>query len=97
MKQSEDQISENVADLSKVQREDIFDRITGSVLLALAKSFEFTKEWSQDEKVHFQKKLVDILDIGTTLSAIEQTGEEEKKPAGGKKQTQHQSYIWSFL
>jgi hypothetical protein len=63
LKQSEDQISENVADLSKVQREDVFDRITGSVLLALAKSFEFTQEWTEDERVHFKKKLVDILDL----------------------------------
>lgn len=57
------------------------------MLLALAKSFEFTKEWSTEEKVHFQKKLVDILDIGTTLTAIEPSGgEEEKKQAAGKKQ-----------
>ncbi len=60
-----------MADLSKVQREDVFDRITGSVLLALAKSFDFTKEWTEEERVHFQKKLVDILDLSANLPAIE--------------------------
>jgi hypothetical protein len=63
LKQTEEQISENVADLSKVQREEVFDRMTGSVLQALAKSFEFTKDWSEDERNHFMKKLVDILDL----------------------------------
>ena len=46
-----------------MQREEVFDRITGSVLLALAKSFEFTKEWKEDERSHFNKKLVEILDL----------------------------------
>ena len=63
LKQTEEQISENVADLSKVQREEVFDRMTGSVLQALAKSFEFTKDWSEDERNHYLKKLVDILDL----------------------------------
>ena len=52
-----------MADLSKAQREDIFDRITSSVLQALANSFEFTKDWNIEEKTHFQRKLIDILDL----------------------------------
>jgi hypothetical protein len=63
LQQSEDQISESVADLSKAQREDIFDRITSSVLQALARSFDFTKDWNADERTHFQRKLIDILDL----------------------------------
>jgi hypothetical protein len=58
----EEQISVNVSDLSKVQREEVFDRMTDSVLQALAKSFKFTKDWSEDERNHFLKKFVDILD-----------------------------------
>jgi hypothetical protein len=50
-------MSENVADLSKGQREEVFNRMTGSVLQALAKSFQFTKDWSEDERNHFLKKV----------------------------------------
>jgi hypothetical protein len=32
-------------------------------LLALAKSFDFTKDWSAEERTHFQKKMIDILDL----------------------------------
>eukprot|EP00347_Sterkiella_histriomuscorum_P012612 403367900 len=90
LKQSEDQISDSAADLSKAQREDVFDRITSSVLLALANSFGFTKSWSEEEQQHFIKKLIDILDLNVQIS------NEDTKDKKGK-QKQSQSYLWGFL
>ena len=45
----------------------MFDRITGSVLQALATSFSFTTTWAEDEKAHFNKKLIDILDLNVEI------------------------------
>ena len=95
LKQSEDQISDTVADLSKAQKEDVFDRITSSVLQALAKSFDFTKDWNEEEREHFKKKLIDILDITAPLPETE--SEEVKKSSVVNKKQQHQSYLWGFL
>ena len=53
--------------MSKAQREDVFDRITSSVLQALAKSFDFTKDWDEEERDHFKKKIIDILDLSAPI------------------------------
>ena len=49
LRQSEEQVSEQVAELTQAQREDVFDRVTSGVLQALARSFEFIKGWTEEE------------------------------------------------
>jgi hypothetical protein len=48
LQQSEESLTDSQAvDMSKAQREDVFDRVTSCVLQALAYSFEFIKTWDQ--------------------------------------------------
>lgn len=75
LRQSEEQLQEQVAELSQKQREDVFDRVTSSVLLGLAHSFEFTSHWPEEERAQYRRKLVEILDLG---AAIPYSAEEAK-------------------
>ncbi|CDW71489.1 ring zn-finger-domain-containing protein [Stylonychia lemnae] len=94
LKQSEDQISDSAYDLSKAQREDVFDRVTSSVLLSLASSFGFIKTWSEEEQQHFKKKLIDILDLNVEIKDVSTEQTKDKKLG---KQKISQSYLWNFL
>ncbi len=48
----------------KKANEEIFDRVTCSVLQALASAFTFIQKWSVDEQTVYHKKLVEIFELG---------------------------------
>lgn len=41
--------------------------MTSCVLLGLANSFEFIKEWSKEEADHYNKKMIEILDLNAPI------------------------------
>ena len=47
--------------MSKTLKEDNYDRIIGGILQALADSFEFTKNYDEEDKAYYYKKLVSYL------------------------------------
>ena len=54
----------------------MFDRITSSVLLALAHSFRFIESWTPEEQEQFRNKLLDVLDLNVTVQEPEEIKEE---------------------
>lgn len=47
----------------KAANQEAFDRITSSVLLALAHSFRFIESWTAEDRESFIAKLLDVLDL----------------------------------
>ena len=47
----------------KKANEEIFDRVTCTVLSALANSFSFVKKWDSDRQKYYQNKLLDYLEL----------------------------------
>lgn len=59
------------------------------MLQALAKSFELTKDWTEEERDLYKRKLIGILDLAAPIPVEKPAiadGEESKKPAAVKKQ-----------
>ena len=49
--------------------QETFDRITSSVLLALAHCFKFVDTWGEEDRQTFQTKLVEVLDLKVNVMA----------------------------
>lgn len=56
-------MAENSTDLSKVQMEELFDRVISSIFQALAESFKFTESWAEEDKAYYIKKMLSYLDL----------------------------------
>lgn len=63
--------------LERAAVQETFDRITSSVLLALAHSFRFVESWNEEEKTQFQQKLIEVLDLRVNTDAEQPIEEEE--------------------
>ena len=80
LRQSEDSSAKDEG-LSKDVIQESFDRITSSVLLALAYSFRFIDDWTPEEKEQFKNKLLDVLDLNNINTVEEDAGAEEEEVA----------------
>jgi hypothetical protein len=89
LKQSEEQMAENTRDLSKQQKEENYDRIVSSILQALAESFSFVQEWTEEDRTYYIKKLVSYLDL--------KKKEEVEAPTKKGKKKDDVSALWLFL
>ena len=70
----------------KAANQEAFDRITSSVLLALAHSFRFIESWTAEDRQSFISKLLDVLDLSVVQHAEEPVeseapAEEIKEPS----------------
>lgn len=64
--------------LERAAVQETFDRITSTVLLALAHSFKFLETWSVEEKQQFRNKLVEVLDLKINTDTLADEEEEIK-------------------
>ena len=64
--------------LERAAVQETFDRITSTVLLALAHSFKFLETWSVEEKQQFRNKLVEVLDLKISTDTLADEEEEIK-------------------
>lgn len=88
LKSTEESLSDG-SDIPKQHKEEVYDRITSGVFQGLAGSFEFVKDWPQEDQQHFRKKVIDILDLERKeMDAGEKKGQKAKQP---------DSYLWQFL
>jgi len=87
LKQSEDSMAEASVDLTKKQKEEIYDRVLSGVFSALAEAFQYMQSWDQESKDAYLRKLSDLLGI--------ESKEKEESAASKKKTTE--AFVWSFL
>jgi len=64
--------------MSKTLKEDTYDRIIGCILQALADSFEFTKNYNEEDKAYYYKKLLKYLNLMKVKSIPK--SDEPKEP-----------------
>jgi len=89
IKQSEEQLSEGSGnEVSKAVREDTYDRVISSILMALAESFEFTTSWDQEERDYYIKKMISYLDLKKVAMP---------KKEGQKSEKYNETKMWLFL
>lgn len=81
--QSSEEVNEGASKESKALMDDSFDRITSTVLQALANSFTFTETWPQVDREKYLAKMLSNLDLVI-----------DSEPAGKQPKPK---YLWNFL
>lgn len=98
LKQDEQQLTEDQLDLTKRQREEVYDRVISQVLMALAESFDVVQQWAgmADQQAQFYKKLVSYLGLKSESQEEEQIT-EKKKGKKSQKDSKKRAGLWRLL